>query len=97
MIDCSGAPVCGLSSNYVFIDDTITVIVFEYPSSNTTSEYTLTLSHTTTCNATVYESATTTPTGTYVYRTTIEGNSTLTLIVNPVVTVTTITETYCSY
>lgn len=44
-IDCSGAPVCGLSSVSTYADSTTTVIIFEYPSSNTTSYYTLTLTH----------------------------------------------------
>ncbi len=50
-IDCSGVPVCGLTSNYVFTDNTTTVIIFAYPASNTTSEYTLTLTHPTSAGA----------------------------------------------
>jgi len=44
-MDCSGVPVCGLSSVSTYADSTTTVIIFEYPSSNTTSYYTLTITH----------------------------------------------------
>jgi hypothetical protein len=47
-IDCAGVPVCGDSSATSFSGTTTTVIVFEYPTSDTTSYVTLTLAHPTT-------------------------------------------------
>jgi hypothetical protein len=38
-------PICGISANYYFADSTTTVIIFEYPSANTTSYYTLKQTH----------------------------------------------------
>lgn len=50
--DCSGVPVCGISRATTYTDNTTTVVLFVYPSSETTSTYTLTLTHETSETAT---------------------------------------------
>ncbi len=95
-MDCSGAPICGLSSAYVYTNSVTTVWIFEYPSLNTTSDYTLTLTHPTTCNTTIYENSISPTTGNNVYTVSISENSTITFVKNPVVTETTVTELNCS-
>ena len=43
--DCSGVPVCGITSAASYTDNTTTVVLFVYPTYGTTSTYTLTLTH----------------------------------------------------
>jgi hypothetical protein len=95
-MNCSGVPVCGLSSAYVYTNSITTVIIFEYPSSNTTSDYALTLTHPTTCNTTIYENSISPTTGNNLYTISISENSTITFVKNPVVTERTVTELNCS-